>query len=325
MRVSHDMIDPELRRRAQVLRRVLKSSRSEDDLRGSGPLPGFADRWLRARVPRGLIRHEERIARPDGSTLRVLVYRSATHRPDAPGLLWIHGGGYASGAAELEASAFTPLILGSGAVVVAPDYRLSTEAPYPAALDDCYHALRWLKEQAARLGVRSDQLVVGGGSAGGGLTAATTLYARDKAEVRIAFQMPIYPMIEDRGNTPSTLDNDAPVWDAGTNRSAWKLYLGDLYGTPDVPAYAAPARETDYAGLPPTMTYVGSIEAFRDETVHYVENLRAAGVPVEFREYPGAFHGFDMVAPKATVSRAAIAFRNQWFGYAVRTFFAPQN
>ncbi|ANY09114.1 esterase [Pseudonocardia sp. HH130630-07] len=318
------MIDPELRRRGQVLRRVIGSARSEDDLRRARSLPGIVDRMLRARVPRGLVRHEERIPRPDGSQLRVLVYRAAASRPDAPGLLWIHGGGYVSGAAEMEAAALAPLILGSDAVVVTPDYRLSTEAPYPAALDDCYSTLLWLRDNAGRLGVRPDQIAVGGGSAGGGLTAATTLYARDRAEVRVAFQMPIYPMIDDRGRTPSALDNDAPVWDSVTNRSAWKLYLGDLSGSADVPAYAAPARATDLTGLPPTMTYVGSIEAFRDETVDYVEGLRAAGVPVEFREYPGAFHGFDAVAPRATVSRAATAFRNQWFGHAVRTFFAPQ-
>ncbi|WP_202796474.1 MULTISPECIES: alpha/beta hydrolase [unclassified Pseudonocardia] len=329
VRVSDAMIDPELRRRGKVLRRVLKSSRSVDELGGSGPLPEVVSRWLRSRVPRGLTRDEEYVTRPDGSRLRLLIFRSATAglataEPGAPGLLWLHGGGYVSGAAEHETSAFSSMILGSGAVVVAPDYRLSTEAPFPAALDDCYSALLWLKDNAARLGVRSDQIAVGGGSAGGGLTAATTLVARDKAEVRVAFQMPIYPMIDDRDLTPTGQDNDAPVWDAVTNRSAWKLYLGELYGTADVPAYAAPSRATDYANLPPTMTYVGGVEAFRDETVRYVADLSEAGVPVEFREYPGAFHGFDVLVPKATVSRAATAFRNQWFGYAVRTFFAPQ-
>lgn len=324
MQVRRDMIDPELRRRGALMGRLL-AARSEEQLRRGMSIPGAVDTWLRRRVPRGLTRSEEHVTRPDGSTLRLLVYRSSRRSgPDAPGLLWIHGGGYATGAAEYEAAGLRPLISGSGAVVVTPDYRLSTEAPYPAALDDCYTALLWLRDHAPRLGVRSDQLAVGGASAGGGLTAATTLAARDRGEVKVAFQMPIYPMIDDRGDNDSTRDNDAPIWDAVTNRSAWRLYLGDLFGTDDVPAYAAPARATDLAGLPPTMTYVGDLEAFRDETVRYVEQLRAAGVPVEFREFPGAYHGFDAIVPKAAVSVAARAFRDQWFGYAVRTYFAPQ-
>jgi acetyl esterase/lipase len=334
MQVRRDMIDPELRRRAALAGRLL-ADRSEEQLRRAMPIPGVVERWMRARVPRGLTRTEEQTTRADGSTLRLLVYRSTSPRPDvahhpdgpgpgAPGLLWLHGGGYASGAAEFEASGFRPLITGSGAVLVAPHYRLSVEAPYPAALDDAYTALRWLRDNAGRLGVRSDQIAVGGASAGGGLTAATTLYARDRGDVAVAFQMPIYPMIDDRGDNDSTRDNDAPIWDAATNRSAWRLYLGDLAGTDDVPAYAAPARATDFSGLPPTMTYVGDIEAFRDETVAYVENLRAAGVPVEFREFPGAYHGFDAIVPKAAVSVAARAFRDQWFGYAVRTYVAAQ-
>ncbi|MEJ2889610.1 alpha/beta hydrolase [Actinomycetospora aeridis] len=324
MQVRRDMIDPELRRRGALLGRVL-AARSEEQLRRGMSVPGAVDTWLRARVPRGLTRTEEHVTRPDGSTLRLFVYRSTGPRTgDAPGLLWIHGGGYASGAPEYEAAGLRPLISGSGAVVVSPAYRLSTEAPYPAALDDCYAALRWLRDHAERLGVRSDRIAVAGASAGGGLTAATTLYARDRGKVAVAFQMPIYPMIDDRGDTASTRDNDAPVWDAVTNRSAWRMYLGDLAGTADVPAYAAPARATDFSGLPPTLTYVGDIEAFRDETVAYVENLRAAGVPVEFREFPGAYHGFDAIVPKAAVSVAARAFRDQWFGYAVRTYSAPQ-
>ncbi|GAA4797270.1 alpha/beta hydrolase [Actinomycetospora chlora] len=323
MRVARDAIDPELRRRGALMGRFL-AARTEEQLRRGQRIPGVVETWLRGRVPRGLVRTEETVARPDGSRLRLLVYRPATPRPDAPGLLWIHGGGYATGAGEFEATGFRSLVLGSGAVVVTPDYRLSVEAPYPAALDDCYAALLWLRDHAARLGVRRDQLAVGGPSAGGGLTAATTLYARDRGEVAVAFQMPIYPMIDDRGDTDSTRDNDAPIWDAVTNRSAWRLYLGDRYGTDDVPIYAAPARATDLSGLPPTMTYVGDVEAFRDETVRYVEGLRAGGVPVEFREFPGAYHGFDVVVPKAAVSVAATAFRDQWFGHAVRTYTAPQ-
>jgi acetyl esterase/lipase len=261
------------------------------------------------------------VRRPDGSTLRLLVVAPLDRQRDVPGLLWLHGGGYAIGSPDGDLAACRELIGASDCIVVAPDYRLSPVAPYPAALDDCYLALLWLRDNADRLGVRSDQLAVGGESAGGGLTAAVTLAARDRGEVAVAFQMPIYPMIDDR---PPAQENDAPVWDSVTNRSAWRLYLGDLHGHDDVPAYAAPARATEWAGLPPTMTYVGDIEPFHDETVAYVENLRAAGVPVEFEVFPGAWHGFDRIAPTTRISHRAIQFRVRWFRHAVATYRAAQ-
>lgn len=209
-------------------------------------------------------------------------------------------------------------------MIVAPEYRCTKEAPYPAALDDCYLALVWLKEHAEELGVRSDQLIVAGGSAGGGLTAATTLRARGTGAVRVAFQMPFYPMIDDRP-TASSIDNDAPVYDAVTNDANWRIYLGDLYGTDRIPATAAPARETDYRNLPPTITFGGSIEPFRDETVTYVENLRAAGVPVEFLEIEGAWHAFDGIAGWTKIAKTATEWKNSRFREYLTRHRAPQD
>jgi acetyl esterase/lipase len=179
-----------------------------------------------------------------------------------------------------------------------------------------------LRDHAEELGVRSDQLAVAGASGGGGLTAAVSLYARNHGEVAIAFQMPLCPMIDDRGATESALDNNDPVWDSATNQSAWRLYLGDLYGG-DVPAYAAPARATDLTGLPPTITYVGGIEPFRDETARYVHMLRECGVPVEFRVFPGGFHGFDL-AGWTPIAKQANAFLLDRFAHALAHRHAPQ-
>jgi acetyl esterase/lipase len=212
----------------------------------------------------------------------------------------------------------------SNCIVVAPDYRLSIEAPYPAALEDSYDALLWMKDHVKELGIRDDQLMVGGDSAGGGLTAALTLYARDKEEVAIAFQMPLYPMIDDRMTNESAKDNNAPLWNSKSNFNGWKLYLGDLFGTPNVPYYAAPARAKDYSKLPPTATFVGDLEPFRDETIQYVENLREAGVKVDFNIYRGCYHAFDAVCPKAEVSKEATAFIINSFKHAVDHYFSEQ-
>ncbi|OBI77523.1 alpha/beta hydrolase [Mycobacterium asiaticum] len=317
------MIDPQLRRRARLFR-ALMANQDERKLRRMRHIEGAIGRYAQRRTVSGMQRQTEWIPRADGSRLRVVVYRPLEPQRGVAGVLYLHGGGYALGSPDLEAVGCRALIEQSDCVVVSPDYRLSTEAPYPAALQDCYAALIWLRDNAERLGVRSDQLAVFGGSAGGGLTAAVTLYARDKGEVGIAFQMPLYPMIDDRASTPFAQHNDAPVWDAATNKAAWQMYLADLYGTEQVPAYAAPARATDLRGLPPTFSFVGDIDTFRDETVAYMEGLKAAQVPTEFRVFPGCYHGFDGFVGKAEISQRAIQYRNRWFRHALDTYFCPQ-
>lgn len=281
------------------------------------------DKSFRGKNIEGLRCEEEWIPRKDGAPMRVRIYRPMDPKSNVPGILWIHGGGYAIGAPEMNPEMYKALIRESDCVIVAPDYRLSTEAPYPAALEDCYDALLWMRDEAAQLGINKNQLMVGGESAGGGLTAALSLYARDKGEVGIAFQMPLYPMIDDRMITASAKDNNAPIWDSASNRCAWKLYLGELYGK-EVPPYAAAARATDYSNLPPTVTFVGDLEPFKDETIQYVDHLREAGVPVDFELYEGCYHGFDMIAPKAEVSKRARAFLLRSFKYAVEHYTAEQ-
>ena len=257
--------------------------------------------------------------RPDGTKLRVLICRSREGvKPDATGLLWIHGGGYALGAPEQDFFFADPLTRDGSCVAVMPAYTLATRAPYPAALEDCYLALKWMKEHARELGIDPRQLFVGGDSAGGGLTAAVCLYARDKGEVNIAYQLPLYPMLDDRMITPSSRDNDAPVWNTASNEAAWSLYLE---GIEEAPIYAAPARAENLRGLPPACTYVGTIEPFHDETVDFVKRLRAQGVEVAFREYEGCFHAFDMMGAGTKIGKDARAFRLENFRYAQKHFY----
>jgi acetyl esterase/lipase len=325
MHISRQMIHPELRTAGTLIRAFWPSF----SLRKFRFCNVVLDTFCKGRAFTKRISYEQMyIPRDDGSRLRLCVYtprNTATERQRAPvpGLLWLHGGGYAIGIPEQDYRFIERFIEASDCVVVSPDYTRSMDAPYPAALDDCYLALRWLKEHCMDYGVRSDQLFVGGDSAGGGLAAALSLYARDRDEVSIAFQMPLYPMLNDR-TTESSQDNNAPVWNTKSNALAWKLYLGELYGTDAVPKYAAPARETDYAGLPPTLTFVGSIEPFRDETVRYAEMLRAAGVETAFHVYDGCFHAFELVGHKTGIGRQAIDFLMSNFMHAVATYTKPQ-
>lgn len=280
------------------------------------------------RKPRGMNFEQIYIPRAEssavGGLLRLCVYSPTERRENVPGILWIHGGGYCIGIPEQDEGFIRRFVCKHNCVVVAPEYCLATEAPYPAALEDCYTALLWLKENAARYGINPSQLMVGGDSAGGGLTAALTIYARDKGEVALAFQMPLYPMLDDRMITKSSQDNDAPVWNTKSNENAWRLYLRELYQAPEVPAYAAPGRLADFTGLPPAATYIGTLEPFHDETVAYMENLKAAGIPADYREFAGCYHAFDIMASKSAPAKEAAAFLNERLEYAIRHYFADQ-
>ena len=243
----------------------------------------------------------------------------------APGVLWIHGGGYLTGMKEMVfMSRAVDLVERFGAVVMCPDYRLSWQAPYPAALDDCCAALLWMRNHAAELGINPSQLMVGGESAGGGLCAALTLRVRDRGGVRIAYQMPLYPMI-DNLDTPSSQDNRNKVWNTRRNHAAWRLYLRGDAKSPDASPYAAPARATDLANLPPTYTFVCTGEPFYAETLTYVERLRAAGVRAEVDVYDGLYHAFDMLEPDLPESVQACERFCEQYAWAVEHCFAEQD
>lgn len=241
----------------------------------------------------------------------------------ATGVLWIHGGGYISGMKEMVyISRAVELVKSFGAVVVSPGYRLAPFSPYPAAIDDCYAAQLYMKEHAAELWVREDQLMVGGESAGGGLCAAVCIKARDTGEVNVAFQMPLYPMLDDR-DTESSRDNHGRVWNTRRNHLAWRLYLRGTDRAQLTP-YAAPARLEDFSGLPPAYSFVGDGEPFYAETINYFEHLRDAGIPAELDVYHTDMHAFDIMQPDSALAvRAAEAFNHQ-FELAQKQYFAPQ-
>lgn len=257
--------------------------------------------------------------------IRILILKPAHRKNEkSPGVLWIHGGGFQTGSSRnVYVTRALSLVIKFGMVLIAPDYRLSKKHPYPAGLQDCYAALLWLKNHTDELGIRSDQIMIGGESAGGGLTAALCMLARDQQSVNIAFQMPLYPMLDDR-DTESSRDNHARNWNTKRNHKAWKRYLRDAYGTEIVSRYAAPSRCTDFHGLPPCYTYVGSIEPFRDETLAYVKNLQNAGIRAEVDVYPNWFHAYDILFPAAKESRKAIARFEEKVAYSIAHDFAPQ-
>jgi acetyl esterase/lipase len=244
---------------------------------------------------------------PDGAPdIRVRIYRPVDATGTLPGIYYIHGGGMILGNIEEEDPVAAAVCEHVDAVVVSVEYRLAPEHPHPAPAEDCYAGLVWMARHAAELRFAPDRLAVSGGSAGGGLTIATSMLARDRGGPAIRFQMPIYPMIDDRNETPSSHEiTDVGVWDRAGNIEAWKWYLGD--GKPD--QYAAPARAEDLAGLPPTFIDVGTVDLFRDEDIAFAQRLMAAGVPTELHVTPGAYHAAEILAPTAPLAERIWARR----------------
>jgi acetyl esterase/lipase len=254
---------------------------------------------------------------PDG--VEALTLRSGIgvrlHRPvgveqPGPALLWIHGGGYVIGSAQQDDALCHRFARELGVIVAAVDYRLAPEYPYPAPLEDCYSALTWLVGLPA---VDPTRVAIAGASAGGGLAAALALLARDRGEVTPALQLLAYPMLDDRsGSVPNS--SNYRLWSPKSNRFGWAAYLGNAD-----PQTAVPARRDDVSGLPAAWIGVGTHDLFHDEDLAYADRLRAAGVPCHVEVVQGAFHGFDLVLPKAAVSQS---FFTSQCAY-LRTALAP--
>ena len=310
--------DPELRAALDALgpeaRRPITPERLADwQARDAAQRPRPTLRELRAE---GRFEVEELRARVDGDgpELTLVSARPAGIEGPLPLLYYLHGGGMVTG----NAWSVLPRVLREwafplGLAVVSVEYRLAPRARYLEPVEDCFAGLLRVAEHADELGVDPDRIVLGGKSAGGGLTAALAQLTRDRGGPAPIGQLLLSPMLDDRGDSFSShqLAGHDP-WDRVSNATAWRALLGDRYGADDVSPYVAPARATDLTGLPPAYLEVGSAETFRDETVAYADALWRAGGAAELHVWPGAFHGFDTIAPQAALSRDAAEARLRW-------------
>ncbi|MGW4224453.1 alpha/beta hydrolase [Streptomyces bauhiniae] len=253
---------------------------------------------------------------PGAPDVSLYLCRPAGTEPGArlPVIYYVHGGGMILGTNRAGVDAVLSLALDlGGAVVVSVEYRLAPEHPHPAPVEDVYAGLLWTAEHAKELGGDPERIVLAGASAGGGLAAAVALMLRDRQGPPVLGQLLRYPMLDDRNDTPSSHQMaGVGVWDRTANETGWNALLGERRGGPDVSPYAAPARATDLAGLPPAFLDVGSAETFRDEVVEYASRIWRSGGVAELHVWPGGFHGFDAFAPEASLSKAARAAQLGW-------------
>lgn len=265
------------------------------------PEPAIMQQPLEVRMLPGL---------PGQPPVRTLIFDGAPGKKARGAVIWIHGGGFVSGTAGIGAG-LRLAAQEKGWLIVSVDYRLAPEARFPQSLDDNYAALKWVHDNADSLGVDRRKIAVGGSSAGGGHSAMLAIAARDRREIPLAYQVLIYPMLDDRtaSRRPAKPGTGRFVWTPAANRFGWTSLLGQPAGGSTVPRGAVPARLADVRGLPPAFIGVGTLDLFYDEDIAYADALTVAGIPVDLAVVPAAFHAFDGVAP---LSRASRAFTERW-------------
>ncbi len=306
----HSYIDPDL---LPGLERLAQANGGFDvamDLEGARRASEARDDALLTKlyIPEGVVQETLSITSRHGHIIDLRICRPADVFGPQPVFYWMHGGGYVMGSAR-QGDAFTLRAASQlGMFAVSVEYRLAPETPYPGPLEDCYEGLTHLAENADALNLDNDKIIIGGVSAGGGLCAGLGLLVRDRSAFSLLGQLLLYPMIDDR-NIAATSDTlaDTLVWTRAANLFGWQSYLGDLFGSSDIPIYAAPARATALSGLPPTYLPVGDLDLFLDENIAYAHKLTRGGIPTNFHVFPGAYHGFNAFAPEAPASVACNA------------------
>ena len=240
------------------------------------------------------------IPREDGTSVKALLYTPDGCSQSAPCLIYFHGGGFVMALAPQQDRMVRYYTKETPCKTLLVDYRLAPKHPFPAGVEDCYRAYRWVVEHAKTLGIAPDKIALGGDSAGGNLTAAVALMARDRGLPKPCFQMLIYPVTDRRKETASMKHyTDTPMWDAKKSRLMWECYL------PTVPGahieYASPMEAESLANLPDAYVEVTQFDCLRDEGIAYAKALEQAGSHVELREIFGAVHGFELMANSAVV------------------------
>lgn len=301
-----ELLDPELREPIRLMLSQMPPTNFDDlpAARIASKKQMAARKKLMPDFP-GVVTEDRMIPGPDNSpNVSIRIYRPENRTKILPALLWIHGGGYIFGDIEGDDLTGRRLSLAGDCVVVAVDYRLAPENPYPAPLDDCYAALKWLSANTNELNVDPSRIAIGGASAGGGLAAGLALLARDRAEVTTIFQLLVYPMINDCNTAPAseTLP-DALFWTRHHNLMGWSYYLGCEPGSEGISCYAAAYRAGNLEGLPPAYIAAGDIDLFAEEDIEYARRLVKAGIPTDIHVYPGGCHSFDGLVPDADISK----------------------
>jgi acetyl esterase/lipase len=246
-------------------------------------------------------------ATPDGAVLELRWYAREGSIPGSA-VVYAHGGGMVLGTLDAYDSLLTWYVAATGVPFLSVGYRLAPEAQGTTLAEDVFAGLGWLVAHGTSLGVDPNRIALMGDSGGGAPAAGAAILSRDRG-IPIARQILIYPMLDDRNQTPDAALEPFATWSYDNNFTAWSAVLGEPPGGVGISPIVAPARLVDFAGLAPAYIEVGELDIFRDEDVEYAQSLATAGVPVELHVHPGAPHGFERFAPQSALATRAMGDR----------------
>ena len=247
----------------------------------------------------------ERDIEGPGGPLRIRIYRPAAEGP-TPALMYFFGGGWTLGTIDTSDGICRALTNAVGCATVSVGYRLAPEHKFPAAIEDCFAATRWVAEHSGELGLIRGRLAVGGDSAGGNLAAGVTLLAKQRGYPAIAHQLLVYPNTDYLSDTPSLHEIDDPLL---FNKSSVDWYWRHYLDSPEDGAnpLVSPLRAPDLHGLPPATVFTAEYDPLRDQGEQYAHRLRESGVAVELSRYDGMAHGFFAMSGVLDVAKTAVA------------------
>ncbi len=235
--------------------------------------------------------------------VQLQIYTNTTSNEKQPVILYLHGGGFVMGAAHHAQANLSRWCDELGVTIASVEYRLAPEHPFPAALNDCFAALKWLSKDTGDQNIDTQRIAIVGDSAGGGLAAGLSLYARDHSDIPISFQLLMWPMLDPTNTKPvDSSESNKILWNQANNKFAWDAYLKTDVSD-DMRKYAIPFLYDDLSRLPPTFIGVGDQDLFFEENQDYATRLKECGVHVDFKCYSGGFHGFAVANPAAGISK----------------------
>ena len=223
-----------------------------------------------------------------------------------PALVYFHGGGWVVGDLETHDVVCRQIAIQAHAVVIAVDYRLAPEHPFPAAVEDAWSATTWIAAHAAELGIDPKRLAVGGDSAGGGLAAVVALMARDSSKLRLTLQVLVYPVTDLRAESASYSNYAEGYF---LTRAAMQWYIAQYAPTPQAIEdwRASPLRAPWVHGVAPALIVAAELDPLFDEGEAYARRLQGARVPVEYHRLDGMIHGFLTMGGRIDAANHAIA------------------
>jgi acetyl esterase len=254
--------------------------------------------------------------------VRVRIIKPRHTRSTLPTILYLHGGGWVLGDAATHDRLVRELAVGSGAALAFVEYTRAPEARYPVGIEQAYATAQWITREGASKGLDATRVAVAGDSAGGNMTAALCLMAKQRGDVKFIHAQMYYPVLDSAMDTASFVEfADGPYLDRKAVEWFWELYIPDPAQRSEITASPNHATIEQLEGLPPTFLLVDEADVLRDEGEAYAAKLRLAGVPVTAVRYEGICHAFMSLNPlsQTRATRAAIAQATAFFRQAFGT------